>query len=443
MSGAGSASFTWTVTPATSVLTPPVTASGGSSSPGFRYATTDLVTGKVLCDDLPLSVQSFSRNLNGEGELSGSLNLLAGQTLSTALAQALRGYGVNAPYLAAIECERAVLWVIQDGVPVWAGVIWDWPDMTMTGGQVPISASTFESIFDHRLISADITYQQVDLFTAFIDITKYGLTKSSPYIVSTNPTPAPSAEVIAAAAVPQIRLPTGPAAISGITWTASYTYSDLQQVSSVWQDMATSGQLEYTFEPGLDENGNFVVYLRLGYLQLGQALASTGIALAFPGPALDYGYQRTGSQGANYIWATAPPNGSELTWLSAYPHGADLPALQAGYPLLETSASWSGSWVTEQSQIDGYADGELPILSDAMTIPTINIDGQDYPRLWEITLGDTITFAATSAMHPARPGAGMQPGLQDTLRVTGFTCYPPDAGQQMYVQLATSTVTAE
>jgi hypothetical protein len=440
MSGSGSAGFTWTVT--SPVTTPPVTAAGGSSAKGFRYATTDLVTGKVLCDELPLSVQSFSRNLNGAGELSGSLDLLAGQTLGTALAQALRGYGVNAPYLAAIECERAVLWVIQDGVPVWAGVIWDWPDMTMTGGQVPISAQTFESIFDHRVISADIVYSQVDLFAAFIDITKYGMSKQSPYIVSTSPTPPPSAEIVAAAAVPQIILPAGPAAVSGVQWTASYTYSDLQQVSSVWQDMATSGNLEYTFEPGLDANGNFCVYLRLGYLQLGQPLASTGIALTFPGPALDYGYQRTGSQGANYIWATAPPNGSELTWLSAYPHGADLNALRAGYPLLETSASWSGSWVTEQSQIDGYADGELPILSNAMTIPTINIDGQDYPRLWEITLGDTITFAATSAMHPPLPGPGMQPGLQNVLRVTGWTAYPPDQGQSLYVQLATSTVDA-
>jgi len=403
----------------------------------FTYKTTDLITGRVLCDALPLSVQSFSRNLNGAGQLSGNLDLQSGQA-------AAGGYAINRPYLNALEPTKALLWVLDDDYPVWAGVVWDWPDMTRAGGQVPISASTLESLFDHRLITANITYQQADLFAAFIDMLKYGTSKTSPYIVPTSPTPPPSPVVQAAAAVAQLRVPTGPAALSGQTWSANYTYSDLQQVSSVWQDMAQSGNLEYTFEPGLDQDGNLVINLRLGYLQLGQPVASTGLALSFPGNALDYGYQRTGSQSSDYVWATAPPNGAELTWISAYPHGADLDLLEAGYPLLETSVSWNGSWVTAQSQIDGFADGQLPILSDQMTCPVIVIagDGKASPRLRDVTLGDSLSFSATSDLHPALEGPGQQPGLQQLLRITGWTATPSDSGQLQSVQLATSATGA-
>lgn len=398
----------------------------------FRYATTDLVSGKVLCDDLPLTVSTFSRNLNGAGQLSGNLDLRAGQSTGT-------GYGANTPYLAAIEARKAALWVLQDGYPVWCGVIWDWPSMTLSGGQVPISASTFESIFDHRLISADLAYPQVDMFTAFCDLVTYGLTKQSPWIVPTSPTPPAPPAVVAACAVPSIRVPAGQ--VCGVPWSANYTYSDFQQVSSAWQDMATSGDLEYTFEPGLDTSGNLACFLRLGYLQLGRPPAVSGTALSYPGVVTDYGYQRTGSQGANYVWASAPPNGAALSWLSAYPHGADLTDLAEGYPLMETSVSWPGSWVTAQSQVDGFADGQIPILTGAMTVPTLNIPAEGVsPKLRDITLGDTITFTATSAMHPPKPSGA--PGLQATLRVTGWTAYPPDAGQTAYIQLATSTIDA-
>jgi len=408
-------------------ITPPATP--------FKYVTTDLRTGKVLCDALPLTVQSFSRQLNQAGQLTGNLSL---QQVTDPANLADPGYAVNQKYLAALEPRRSVLWVLQAGFPVWAGIVWDWPAMTLQGGQIPISAQTFESLFDHRLITADITYQQVDLFAAFIDLVKYGISKQSPYITATNPAPPATPDIVAAAAVPQLILPTGPAAVSGVSWSANYTYSDLQQISSVWQDMAASGNLEYSFDPGLDGNGNLAIFLRLGYTQLGRQLPDSGIALTYPGNVTDYGYQRTGSQGGNTVWGTAPPNGAPLTWISAYPHGYDLTDLTDGYPLLETSVSWTGSWVTSQAQIDGFADGQLPILTNAMTIPTVSVPGDRSPTLRDMVLGDQARFTATSAMHPPKPGG--KPGLQTLLRITGWTCTPPDNGQTQSVQLATSTI---
>jgi hypothetical protein len=396
----------------------------------YTYAATDLLSGALLADDIPLNVQSFSMQLNGSGSLSGQL------TLSEI-------YAVNSPFLAALECRRAVLWVLVDGYPMWAGVVWDWPDMSRTPGTLPISAQTLDSVWSHRLITDTLEYPQVDLFAAFLDLTSYGLSKQSPYIetgVSPAATrnPAYLAQVAASGGVARLVLPLGQTA--GVPWTASYTYSDLTQVSSAWSDMTASGNLEYAFVPGLDNQGNLAVFVRLAYQQLGRAPGECGYGLSYPGNVLDYGYQRTGSQSSNLVWATAPPNGSALQWQSAYPHGADLTDLAAGYPLMESTVSWEGSVVTAQAQVDSFADGQVALVTEAMTLPTINVGAGGSPSLRDIVLGDSVPFAATSTIHP--PGPGGAPGLQTQVRVTGWTAYPPGPQQSEYYQLTTSGVIA-
>lgn len=394
----------------------------------YTYLTTDLISGKILCDSLPLNVQSFGMQLNGNGTLTGQLDLN-------------ELYAVNEAAVDALECRRSVLWVLQDGYPVWAGIVWDWPDMSRADGTLPISAQTMDSLWGHRLITDTLEYPQVDLFAAFIDLTTYGLSKQSPYIeagVSPPATRDPNylALVDAAGPVSRLVLPTGAAATCGVPWTASYTYSDLTQVSSAWSDMTASGQLEYVFQPGLDSNGDLAVFLRLAYLQLGRPVAASGYSLVYPGNVSDYGYPRTGSQSANMIWATAPPAGNALQWQSAYPHGADLGDLAAGYPLMESTVSWQGSYVTSQAQVDAFADGQVQLFTQAMTAPTVNVIGR--PALRNIVLGDSTTLVATSPLHPPRPDGS--PGLQQQVRVVGWTAYPPGPQQSEYIQLQTSGV---
>lgn len=392
----------------------------------FTYLATDLITGAVLADSIPLTVQSFSMQINGSGTLTGSLALN-------------EDFSLNAPYLNALECRKAVLWVLEGNYPVWAGVVWDWPHMSLQDGTLPISAQTLDSVFSHRLITETIEYAQVDLFQAFIDLVNYGTTKNSPYVSPVSPISGPASPAVAAAAkVARLVLPSGDAAISGVPWTASYTYSDLTQVSSAWSDMAQAGSFEYVFQPGLDASGELAVFVRLGYDQLGRGVGESGYSLAYPGNVIDYGYQRTGSQSSNVIWATAPPNGAQLQWESAYPHGYDLTDLADGYPLMEGTVSWQGSTVTEQSQVDGFADGQAALVTQAMTIPVVNIGGSGKPDLKDIVLGDSAWFSATSPLHPA--GANGEPGLQVQVRVSGWTWYPPGPQQSEYGQLTTSGV---
>ncbi|MCX4750892.1 hypothetical protein OG455_41160 [Kitasatospora sp. NBC_01287] len=398
----------------------------------FTYQATDLISGRVLADSIPLNVQSFSAQLNGSGTLSGQLTLD-------------EIYAVNAPFVRALECRRAVLWVLEDGYPVWAGPVWDWPDTSRAQGTLPIQAHTFDSIWSHRLITDTIEYQQVDLCTAFTDLIVYGQSKQSAYIATgVSPAATRTAAYLQTVAtngpVARLVLPTGAAAIAGVPWTASYVWSDLTQISSAWSDMCASGQLEYAFVPGLDSSGNLVVFLRLAYLQLGRPAAQAGYTLSYPGNCLDYGYQRTGSQSSNIVWATAPPNGSAQQWQSVYPHGADLADLAGGYPLMESTASWQGSVVTTQAQIDSWADGQVALKTQAMTLPVITVGGSSLPRLRDITLGDSTVLTATSALHPAK--ADGSPGLQVAVRVTGWTAYPPGPQQAESYQLTTSSVIA-
>jgi hypothetical protein len=392
----------------------------------YRYAATDLITGAVLADQIPLNVQQFSAQLNGGGSLTGSLNLS-------------QVYSQNAPFIRALECSRAVLWALADNYPVWNGVVWDWPDTTRADGTLPIAAQTMDSVWGKRLITASLEYDDVDLFGVFIDLVQYGTTKTSKYITSTSPFTGPASPLIAQAAmVAGLVLPSGAAAVSGQSWSGSYSYSDLGQVASAFTDLVSVG-LEYAFVPQLTSSGGLVTGLYLAYdTGLGRPTPENGYSVVYPGNASDYGYQRTGSQGANFLWATGAPNGSLAPWESKYPHGVDLAMLEAGYPLMEDTVSWQGSSLTEQSQIDSYADGQMALRTQAMTMPVIKIPDGVIPGIGDLTLGDVIPFAATSPLHP--PGPGGAPGLQANVRLTGWTCYPPGPDQSGYVQLATSQI---
>jgi hypothetical protein len=306
---------------------------------------------------------------------------------------------------------------------------------------VSISAQTIDSLWSHRIIRDTIEYQAVELFTAFLDLLTYGLTKNSPYIAAVSPaaTRAPGYLAMVASQGRCARLVLPVPGGSGQTWTAGYTYSDNTQVSSAWSDMTASGNLEYYFEPGLDANGELAIFLRLGYIALGRPLTDSGLILTYPGNALDYGYTVTGSQSSNFIVGTAPPNGTQVNWESAWPHGADLADL-AEYPLMESTATWQGSVVTSQAQIDAWTDGQVQMVTAGMTTPAVNVGGGAYPSVKDVHLGDAAHLAFTSQMHPAGPGG--QPGLMQEVRVTGITWYPSGASQSDYGQLTTSAVPA-
>lgn len=394
----------------------------------YRYAATHVVTGETLADTLPLEVQSFSQQLNGGGQLTGNLDLS-------------QAYSQNTPFLDALIGRAAVIWVLADDYPTWNGVLLDKPDSSRAQGTLPLTAYTLDAIFSKRLITATLEYQDIDIFTVFLDLLKYGTSKRSPFITTLSPVQGPPSALVAdRLPVAGLVLPSGAAATSGVSWSSGYLYSDLTAVSDAWSNLTQSGNLEFVFQPGLDSQGNWVTNVRLGYNRLGRDYAECGYSFTYPGNALDYGKQETGSQASNVVIATAPPNGSPAQWQSQYPHGYDLADLNNGYPVMESTVQWQGSSVTRQAQVDSFADGQLGIVSEGMVTPVISAGGSGVPGILDLILGDTFQFAATSDADP--PGPEGEPGYQPLLRLTGWSVTPPGPNSPESIQLTTSQILA-
>jgi hypothetical protein len=370
-------------------------------APQYRYMTTDLISGAVTGDWLPMTVQGFGRQINTTGSFSGSLNLTAGSTAEAA------------SWRAALTPGRSVLWVLLDNVPVWNGIVWDWVPGSAMSGVLGVSASTFDSLFGDRLIQADLTYTSMDVFDVFRGLLTYAVTKDIN------------------CAVAGLNVGTGE---SGQQTTVTFAGSDLLPVSEAWQELLSAYFFEYSFRAGISSSGTLVTYLDIATPELGQQFPASGLAFNLPGNLLDYQWPPTRSSSSNKLIATAQDStGTGLTWTSAYPHGYDLIDLGQGYPLLETSISLSTIQVSDQAQIDAYADGVLPAYTGTQLMPTLTMGNGQQPDLRNITLGSWCQVALTSPLHPAGPNN--TPGFQGQGRITGWTVTPPTASQAEQVQL--------
>jgi hypothetical protein len=525
----------------------------------YRYLSTDVLTGQVIGDWLPMTTQNFTRTINTVGTYTGSLMLNAGATAAE-----------RRNNIAAIENEKTMLWIFQDQVPVWNGIIWDWPHQSILDNTMPISASTPESLFQHRLIEDDLTYTNMDVFDVFRALAAYALAKQ------------PNGQMAGF---------TMGSAESGIIISISYVATDLQFVYDAMTTLITTYAFEYSVRPAIGPSGNLYMSLDLGYPALGLPQAESGLAYNFPGNLLDYQFTRTGSTAANdviatassagtdsalnatptfgsgtggwtgangaegtlttstawsdagdtqslqftgngttanplaqteliavtggtaYTWAcdlyspqgwpdvllniawyaggslistvsigsavdvtaateasgntmsaTAPANADYAAgqiemagtpaatvqmladtcvfavavagsgnWQSSPAAGLDTVTLGAGYPLLETSVSMTTLTVTQQSQIDAYAGGQLAQLTGTQLTPMLTLAADQVPAAKDIVLGSYCQFNATSPLHPANDDGS--PGLQVNGRVIGWTLYPPSGQQTEYTQI--------
>lgn len=243
----------------------------------YRFLTTNILTGQVMGDWLPMTPQNFARNINATGTFTGALNLAAGQPAE------------NRNWVAAVENEKSVLWVFQDQQPVWVGIIWDWPHMSVLDNTLPITASTPESLFAHRQISDTLTFTNADIFDVFRSLAVYALAKTpngqlAGFTMGTNK--------------------------AGVTTSVTYNSTDLKLISDAWTDLISAYDFEYSIRPGIDPSGNLFMSLDLGYPTLGLGLDAAGLAFNLPGNLQDYRFTRTGSSSSNLVVATASASGT-------------------------------------------------------------------------------------------------------------------------------------
>lgn len=238
----------------------------------YRYMCTDLLSGAITGDWLPIEPQTAIRAVNVASAFTGALDLAAGTPQE------------NRAWVAAVECEKSVLWIFQDGAPAWCGIIWDWPHQSILDSTLPISASTPESLFQRREISDDLTFENTDVFDIFRALATYALSKT------------PNGQMAG--------FTTG-SNLAGVKATVSYAATDRKKVYDAWTDLTSTYGFEYSIRPAISAAGSVYMVLDLGIPELGLPLAASGLAFQFPGNLVDYAFPRTGSGAANRLTATA------------------------------------------------------------------------------------------------------------------------------------------
>lgn len=377
----------------------------------YRFLTTNILSGKILGDHLPIVAESFTRQISASGTGTCALNLISDNPLQ------------NSTNLAAVPPRKSVLWVLQEDAVVWGGPIWDLNHQSILDGTLPLSCASMESVMAHRVLQETFTFTNEDVFDMFRTLVQYAL----------SPSAGQNAQIAG------ISYSGGE---SGIRDTITFDGTQYQLVSDALDTLVQTYEIEYSFRPYQDSSGNFRTSVDLAYPHLGQPFPKSGLVYNFPGNLLDYGFQATGSTSANYVIATAQPNTDSTSTSSDASTSAadtvyvgtaiDQADLNAGYPLSQVAVSITGTLWASNSQAQAYAKGYLPKVTDTQLTPLLTLGGGQYPLLRETVLGSAARFTATSALHPANANGG--PGYSGTGRVTGWTLQPPGPSQAETIQ---------
>ena len=368
----------------------------------YRYLTTDVITGAVNIDTIPLRVQNFGSAIGSMGQpgrLSGYLDLGASPAVS------------QAAYISALEPRRNILWALQDEFPVWCGVIWNTPIDSMASNHMPVEAVELTSLFSRRQIRANQSFaSSADLYAVVRGLFNYALGKTSGAVGNLTIGSAVSGVTVGG---------------TGITFSAQ----NLPKVLDSIVQFCTQYNIEFSLVPGWNSGYTApVVTLQLGSPHLGRTQAATGLQLMYPSTYItDYSFPRVGQASVNSLLATASNSGGS-PWQSLSPHGINSADLALGYPLFEDSTTYNVAAVTSQAQIDNFADNKLLLVSGATTVPSVTVGGGGTPTVGQISLGDEAMLLATSPYHPADPVTGA-PGLQQLVRIIGWNVTPFDVGQ--------------
>jgi hypothetical protein len=297
----------------------------------YRYLSTNILDGRIQADWIPMVPQNCTRNINAVGTFTGGLSLGAGTPRE------------RRNFVAAMEPEKSVLWVFQDLAPAWCGIIWDWPDLGRGDPPLlPISASTPESLFQHREISDDLVFTDIDLFDLHRALAAYALGKT------------PNGQMAGF---------TMGSNQAGVTVSVSYAGTDRKKVYDAWTDLIGAYGYEYSVRPAVDANGNVYMALDLGFPEIGLPLSASRLSWSFPGALMDYRFPRTGSTSANRFTATASASGtlSALNAESDFEDGiGPWTGANGAAGTLTTSADWSNSG-TQSLQFNGNGSTANPL----------------------------------------------------------------------------------
>jgi hypothetical protein len=385
----------------------------------YQFITTNILTGAILSDNLPIVGQSATRQINNVGNFQGVL------ALQTASSQMLE-MGMDPVQVSAMvetwvnACIpwKSCLWILQNGYPIFNGPITAWSPESVMDGQLPIQAGSMETMFQARVNSITLTYTSLDIFEIFRQELLYALGKT------------PNGNIAGSGQY---------ANTSGFVDTVEYSgiigsiteQAGFQSVYDDWNDLVNAYGLEFALTPAITDAGSLFTQVQLGLPQMGRLYTNTGLQFVFPGQGMiDYSWQWIPTNPVNSMTVTGEGGGDNpATYVATQQATSEL---SQGWPLLEGTSSFFGT-VSSQAQLNGYAEQLLYTTAVNKSLNPIFTLGPQAPvQVKDIQLGDEVYVVATSPMHPA--GANGVPGIMELLRITSWTLTFPNGSQPEQTQ---------
>lgn len=352
----------------------------------YRVISTDLRTG-VRVAEIPLGNLSFSSELNGAGELSGTLPL------------------PNDPQLAAVfndavdEVRRQLI-VERDGVPVWCGIVWAAP-YNDEGQYRDVRAAETWSYYRHRTISTRRVRRNADQLNIVRQLMNdaHGETGGNPGVIVGSET-------------------------SGVLRSYNAEVYERKNLAEEIEAMAQMDNgFDFSIEPSYNANGNIVKRFRLWYPRKG--LRNAGAVFEVGRNIISWDWPTDGTRYANRVIVTGGGDGPS-TISSVRNNVSQVTPLDdsgPGYPLIEHVVSESQE--TVRDNLRDLAIKTLRMLSRPVVVPTVVVRGDVDPVFGSYAVGDTVRFICQRGTTPRFPD-----GLDTRRRLVGWTVDVDDNGSE-------------
>lgn len=356
----------------------------------YRYLFCDALTG-VLLEELPLTCQSYSQQINGAGSLTGTLALGGLSTVD---------------WRSATTVNRTLAIVLRNSSPVWGGIVTK-RRPTEGGATCEVTAETLEGWLSRQELQVDMPFTGADVFD------------------------------IARAIITQVQSVTGgnirlivTAGASGQVATVTYTGTDSTKALDAINALAeVSPGFEYVVT--WSRSGNvFSPTLNLAAPGLSNGLDA--VLLEYPGNLVDYDYPEDGTAAPNAVTGVGDAGGGVPLLARAYDTTGQL---AAGYPVTYGQVQFKTE--TDYGRLLARTTTAMQAGLADFVVPTAVLRGDADPAFGSFPLGIACRLRATSLYHPA--GLNGIPGLDVTRRITGWTVNPSAATESVNLAMASTT----
>ena len=358
----------------------------------YRYLFTDLLTNQVI-GEIPITGVNFTQQLNSIGTLTGHI-LLSG----------VNAYSMNVAN--STIPGRTALYVDRDGTLVWGGIIWA-RDFTSKDQYLTITASEFESYFEHRVITQTNVFSNVDPVTiARTLITQAQAATNGNIGITVN------------------------SETSSSTISKTYYSYELKNVLSAIQDLSKANNgFDFNIYVTYDSNGNPTKTLRFGIPRYGKVYSSTNTTIAvleMPGNIVEYEYPEDGSIVANTIYAVGAGSNEGKLIATA----TDSTKISTGWPLLEGQANYSDQ--TDGVLLSNLASAQVSAVSYPPTTLKVVIPTYVDPIFGSYEVGDDMRVRINDDRFPT--------GLDTYYRLVAYNVKVGEAGpEEVTLTLAISS----